>query len=106
MKQIATIFKALGDETRLEIVRMLLGKELCVCDILDAFNKTQPAISHHLKILKHAGIVNDVREGKWIFYSINHNAIKDVQAFIQKVMDTENVKERCHPCAATQLPQD
>lgn len=99
MKQLAAIFKALGDETRLEIVKMLMGKELCVCDILAAFdNKSQPAISHHLKILKYAGVVQDNREGKWIFYKLNHSSIHEVQELIQQFADSEGKTERLHPC--------
>jgi len=69
--ELAEIFKALGDETRLTIVQLLIGRELCVCDILDSFDMSQPAISHHLKILRQAGVVRDKREGKWIYYSLN-----------------------------------
>lgn len=99
MKHLAAIFKALGDETRLEIVKMLIGKQLCVCDILAAFdNKSQPAISHHLKILKYAGIVTDTRDGKWIFYQINHSSLKEVQEFIQAVAVSEGKSDRVHPC--------
>ena len=69
--ELAEVFKALGDETRFLIVRMLVGRELCVCEIIDAFAISQPAISHHLKILRQAGVVRDKREGKWIYYSLN-----------------------------------
>ena len=55
-KALAKIFKALGDETRLEIVRMLAGKERCVCAFLSTFSMTQPAISNHLRVLREAGI--------------------------------------------------
>ena len=64
------IFKALGDPTRLGIMQMLTGKEMCVCEIIEAFDKSQPAISHHLKILKQAGLLSEAREGKWIMYRI------------------------------------
>ncbi|MEG6585707.1 ArsR/SmtB family transcription factor [Dendrosporobacter sp. 1207_IL3150] len=100
MRQLATIFKALGDDTRLEIVKMLIGKELCVCDIIAAFaNKSQPAISHHLKILKHAGVLSDSRDGKWIFYSINSNSINAVLPFLKEAKKAETLKIRIHPCA-------
>lgn len=61
----------MGDETRLTILEMLGGREMCVCEIIDRLGMSQPAVSHHLKVLKQAGIVKDCREGKWIYYSLN-----------------------------------
>ena len=58
-KALAKIFKALGDETRLEIVRMLSGKERCVCAFLNYFAMSQPAISNHLRVLREADVVID-----------------------------------------------
>ena len=81
MSELATVFKALGDKTRLDILGLLKTKDLCVCDILDAFSHSQPAISHHLKILRQAGLVNDKREGKWLYYSLNPETFAKVQAF-------------------------
>lgn len=103
MKRMAEIYKALGDETRLEIVTMLFGKELCVCDIIDACNKSQPAISHHLKILKYAGILQDRKEGKWVFYRINYEQLKVVQTFIDNVMSHEQDCITCVPCSPNRL---
>ncbi|WP_425059933.1 hypothetical protein SCACP_05620 [Sporomusa carbonis] len=105
MKKSALIFKALGDEVRLDIIKMLLGKELCVCDIMDAFDKSQPAISHHLKILKYAGLLEDRRDGKWIFYRINYDTIKEVQGVLGQVMQHENECVRCTPCSANRIIQ-
>ncbi len=78
MKKIAEFYKALGDETRLKIIQMLAGHEMCVCEIIDKLDMSQPAISHHLKILRLAGLVKDSREGKWIYYSLNDSVFKDV----------------------------
>jgi ArsR family transcriptional regulator len=99
MEQLTQIFKALGDETRLEIVRMLLGRELCVCDILAAFAVSQSTISHHLKILKQAGLLIDRRDGKWIYYSIHVEVIKVAKGFLQTVIAKSATKARCQPCA-------
>ena len=71
LDKIAEFYKALGDETRLKIIEMLFEHEMCVCEIIDQLALSQPAISHHLKILKHAGILQDTKEGKWIYYSLN-----------------------------------
>lgn len=63
-------FKALADETRLRIVKLLEVREMCVCEVMVALGLTQPTASHHLGILENAGLVNDRKEGKWVFYSI------------------------------------
>ncbi len=63
-------FKALGDESRQRILSLLLVREFCVCELMTAFNMTQPTTSHHLKILEDVGIVENRRDGKWVFYNI------------------------------------
>jgi len=63
-------FKALGDETRLRILKLLETKELCVCEVMVALDLTQPTASHHLGLLESAGFVKARKEGKWVFYSI------------------------------------
>lgn len=57
---------------------MLAEQEMCVCEIIDKLGMSQPAVSHHLKILKHANLVNDTREGKWIYYSLNENVFDSI----------------------------
>lgn len=58
------IFKALGEPTRLKIIRLLAEQELCVCELEEVMQISQPRISQHLKILKQAGLVNERREGQ------------------------------------------
>lgn len=77
-KKIAEFYKALGDETRLKIINMLTQQEMCVCEIIDKLQMSQPAVSHHLKILRQAGVVRDTREGKWIYYTLNGDVFDDV----------------------------
>jgi ArsR family transcriptional regulator, arsenate/arsenite/antimonite-responsive transcriptional repressor len=71
MEKLSIIFKALSDETRLRIVKLLEHGELCVCDIVAALNVVQPQASFHLGVLKEAGLIKDRRQGKWIHYSLN-----------------------------------
>jgi len=78
MKKIAEFYKALGDEVRLKILYMLTEREMCVCEIIDRLDMSQPAVSHHLKILRQAGLVKDSRDGKWIYYSLNDSVFKEV----------------------------
>lgn len=71
MNELTTIFKALSDETRLRIIKLLEQGELCVCDITAALDMVQPKVSFHLSTLKEAGLIKDRKQGKWIHYSIN-----------------------------------
>ena len=63
-------FKALADETRLRILKLLEVREMCVCEVMVALDLTQPTASHHLGILENAGLVKNRKEGQWSFYSI------------------------------------
>ncbi|WP_274655440.1 ArsR/SmtB family transcription factor [Paenibacillus humicola] len=63
--------KLLSDKTRLTIVALLKEREMCVCDIVDILETTQPNISQHLKKLKTGGIVNETRRSQWIYYSLH-----------------------------------
>ena len=82
--EIALICKALGDENRVQIIKMLTGGELCACKILDAFNITQPTLSHHMKILTDCNLVNSRKEGKWTYYSINCNKFSDFKSAVSQ----------------------
>jgi ArsR family transcriptional regulator len=67
--------KALADDTRQRILEMLLEREMCVGDIVDAFDMSQPTISHHLNVLKQLGLVASRKEGKQVFYAINRDSV-------------------------------
>ncbi|MGO9377566.1 MAG: ArsR/SmtB family transcription factor [Dissulfurispiraceae bacterium] len=69
------VFKALTDETRLRILKLLEHGELCVCEIVAALDIVQPKVSFHLATLKDAGLVNDTKHGKWIHYRLNDSDI-------------------------------
>ncbi len=97
--EIAAVCKALGDENRIHIMKMLTGGELCACKILDALSITQPTLSHHMKILTDCKLVNSRREGKWSYYSINCEKFLDfktaVSEFACKAEGTEKPAESC-----------
>lgn len=78
MRKVVEFYKALGDEVRLKILQMLTEREMCVCEIFDKLDMSQPAVSHHLKILRQAGLVKDSRDGKWIYYSLNVGVFGEV----------------------------
>jgi ArsR family transcriptional regulator len=71
MNDVVTTLKALSDETRLRILKLLEQGELCVCEIVAAFDAGQPRVSFHLAALRNAGLVKDRREGKWMYYRID-----------------------------------
>lgn len=71
----ALLLKALSDETRVQIVDMLSKGELCACKILEEFNITQPTLSYHMKILSESGLVNSRKDGVWMRYSVNRDAL-------------------------------
>ena len=75
MNEVVTTLKALSDETRLRILKLLEHGELCVCEIVAAFDAGQPRVSFHLAALKNAGLVKDRKEGKWMYYRIDDSDI-------------------------------
>lgn len=82
---VALICKALSDSNRLEIVQMLSEGEKCGCRLLERFEITQPTLSHHMKILVESGMVNDRKDGKWHYYSLNAETLKMFKEFIEKL---------------------
>ena len=82
----AKIFKALSDPKRLQIIDMLAEGELCACKIQEAFPVTQPTLSHDMKLLCDAGLVNPRREGKWTHYSLNTLRMNQVYKTVGKLM--------------------
>jgi ArsR family transcriptional regulator, arsenate/arsenite/antimonite-responsive transcriptional repressor len=75
-EELAERFRALADPTRVAIVNRLSGAvELCVCDLTGAFDLSQPTISHHLKILREAGLVESSRRGTWAYYRLVPEAV-------------------------------
>jgi len=84
------VFKALGDPVRMRIIRMLAENgEMCVCKIIPELGMSQPAISHHLAVLKNAGLVHPRKEGLWIYYSIIRSTLREVAlASIYELLET------------------
>lgn len=74
--KIVSVFKALCDENRINILKLLRSGEKCACKLLDELNVTQPTLSHHMKILCDSGIVVGRKEGKWMHYSISAEGSK------------------------------
>ena len=73
MQDLLLTFKALSDETRLKIILLLKKGELCVCDIAETLEMTQPNISFHLGMLKEAGLIKDKKDGRWTYYALDES---------------------------------
>ena len=71
MRNLLNIFKALSDETRVRMLKLLEGGELCICKIMEVLEMKQSRVSRHMGILKNARLVKDRRDGKWVHYSLN-----------------------------------
>ena len=85
--ELARVFKALADPTRVAIVnRLAAAPEVCVCDLTAAFELSQPTVSHHLRLLREAGLVEAERRGTWSYYRLVPHAIDRLRsAFVQPV---------------------
>ena len=84
-KRIAEIFKALGDENRVEILIMLSKGEKCACKLLEELEVSQPTLSHHMKILCDAKLVNARKEGRWMHYSLSQEGINEISNYLSDV---------------------
>lgn len=77
------LFHALSDVTRLALLDQLSNGERCVCELTDAMKAGQSRLSFHLKVLKEAGLILDRREGRWMYYSINPEAIEELEELVE-----------------------
>src|SRR3954451_10410075 len=83
-ERMARVAKALGDPIRLQLVDVLrrhAGK-VCVCELVPLFDLSQPTVSHHLKVLRDAGLVDSERRGLWSYYYVNPDALKELSAWL------------------------
>lgn len=83
--ELARVFKALGDPARLRLISLIgahQGGEVCVCDLTAAFDLTQPTISHHLKVLREAGIIDSERRGTWVYYRLVPDALESLATLL------------------------
>ena len=87
-----SLFKALNDPTRREILELLKEKDLTAGEIADQFNISKPSISHHLDLLRQAGLVVSVKEGQFIYYSLNTTVMDDMLKWIMSLQKPKNQK--------------
>jgi ArsR family transcriptional regulator, arsenate/arsenite/antimonite-responsive transcriptional repressor len=85
-QRIAIVAKALGDPIRMQLVDVLkqhAGK-VCVCELVPLFDLSQPTVSHHLKVLRKAGIVGSERRGLWAYYYVNPKALEEITTWLSR----------------------
>ena len=84
-ERVAPLLKALADPVRLRLLSLVAshaGGEACVCDLTDAFDLSQPTISHHLKVLHEMGLLDRSKRGVWVFYQVREEALADLAVLI------------------------
>ena len=83
-ERLATVAKALGDPVRMQLVDVLKrhAGEVCVCELVPLFDLSQPTVSHHLKVLRDAGLVGSERRGLWAYYYVNPDALEELSAWL------------------------
>lgn len=100
MKNTASLFKSLSDETRLRILSLLANGKLCVCDLMAVLDMPQSTVSRHLATLRNAGLVDGHRNGKWMYYTLEQNLdplredqLQLLQDHFASLMDAQNDQE-------------
>ena len=86
-------FKLLGDENKFKIISELKNGEKCVCVIYKALGLDQTLVSHHLSALKKAGLIDGRKAGKWVYYSLNREAFKELENLYNNLFGIKNLKE-------------
>ena len=83
---VAQVFQALSDETRLLILEQLKDGEQCVCDLTEVFKTGQSRLSFHLRVLKDAGLILARPEGRWMYYSLNADGVEELQDVVNSLI--------------------
>lgn len=91
ISDLSSKLKLLGDRTRLTILSYLKVRELCVCELVDLLDASQPSVSQHLKKLRVSGIINERKQGTWVYYRLN----EELPAYLSGIIDAlpdQNIK--------------
>lgn len=91
-ERLAAMLKAIADPTRLQLLRLIERApegEACVCDLTECLGLRQPTVSHHLKVMTDAGLLNRERRGTWAWYSVDHDGLRRIREILQPVGEPE-----------------
>lgn len=91
LNEVADDLKLLGDKTRLMMLGLLREREWCVCEFVDIFDISQPAVSQHLRKLKDKGIVKESKRGQWVHYSLNVAGKPHIEAVLHEMPDSHTL---------------
>jgi ArsR family transcriptional regulator len=97
MPELTRVFKALSDDTRLRMLKLLLPGELCVCEIMQALGVSQSRASRNLGILRDAGLLKDRRKGQWVYYSLDGETMASyprLLELLQENLDRDGTTEK------------
>jgi ArsR family transcriptional regulator len=97
---LARVFKAIADPVRLRLLSLIAshaGGEACVCDVTGAFDLTGPTISHHLKVLREAGIIDGERRGTWIYYRVRPESLRTLSSALVEPSDVRRYGRKFDP---------
>ncbi|MCK8816432.1 metalloregulator ArsR/SmtB family transcription factor [Natroniella sulfidigena] len=97
--ELTELLKAIADQRRLQIIDLLSCGKMCVCDITEQLDLSQPNISHHLKILKNAGLIVATKRGRWVDYQLNRDKLEYLQESLGDVIAECDAEE----CGITRL---
>ncbi|HEX6977997.1 MAG TPA: metalloregulator ArsR/SmtB family transcription factor [Alphaproteobacteria bacterium] len=109
MDDVASVFKALGDPARVRILEFLMRPDaeccsredrVCACDIENMLGLSQPAVSHHMKILVQAGLVTAEKEGRWVYYRIHRRRFRELAQYLTRFTRSEAPAGRSAPSRA------
>lgn len=94
----ALLFHALSDPTRLEIIDRLRTGERCVCDLMDLMDAAQSRLSFHLRVLKDSGLVSDRRDGRWVYYTLDRDALVEAREQLDALLKSPRVSSKAAAC--------
>lgn len=93
-RDLSARFQALSDDKRLRVLWMLRGGEQCVCNLTEALDVGQSLLSFHLKSLKEAGLVNDRRDGRWVYYSLDRAGLEELRDELDRLVSAASSPSR------------
>ncbi len=89
LNHIQKVFRALAQPTRLKMALLLANRSLCVCELEDVFQMSQPAISQHMRVFRDAGLVREARQGQWVFYVLNRDHLVEILQALSDLLDKD-----------------
>ena len=93
--QFIGIMESLSEPIRINILELMMGGEICVCDIVKVTGLSQSKISYHIKILKESGLISDRQEGRWVYYKLDLEVLSDIKNWMGNLIQSSSSKRSC-----------